>query len=316
MAGGIGEGSAGRAPPRRFPRVVVTGATSQIGRFLLPLLAENAIAVTAVSRRGGDPGLRAARWVTADLRQGVAWAAMAPCDAVIHLAQLPLLSAHLEPMARLGVHRVIAFSSTSRDTKAGSSDPEERALAAALANAEAELAQACERLEMAWTLFRPSMIYGAGLDQNVRFIARSLQRSPWFPLAGGGSGRRQPVHAQDLAQACLDALAAERTYGRVYVLSGGEILSYRDMVERIGAALGRRPRFISLPTGLLRRLLGMARRLPRARHLSPEMADRMKEDLVFDWSAAERDFGYRPRGFGGNAAELGIAALRGRHERS
>ena len=232
---------------------------------------------------------------------------MTPCDAVIHLARLPLLIPHLGAMAELGVCRVMAFSSTSRDTKAQSSDRAERALAAALGGAEDDLTQACDRLAMAWTLFRPTMVYGAGLDQNVTFIARALRRSRWFPLAGGGRGCRQPVHAQDLAQACVAALACARTYGKTYVLSGGEVLSYRAMVERIGAALRRSPRFVSLPTGVLRLLLGIARRLPWGHHLSPEMADRMNQDLVFDWSPARRDFGYRPRPFPGNAGELGVA---------
>ncbi len=288
----------------QFSRVLVTGASSQIGRFLLPLFARSGIQVTAVSRSGRGPLVKGPRWIAADLSGWVDWSALAPVDAVIHLARLPLLNAHLAAMAELGVRRVLAFSSTSRDTKAESPNPQERVIAAALAGAEEQVAQTCDRLAIAWTLFRPTMIYGAGLDQNVSFIARWLRRSPWFPLAGGGTGRRQPVHAQDLAQACLDALPAQATYGRIYALSGGEILPYRTMVERIGAAIGRQPRFVTLPTGLLRLLLGIACLWPQARHLTPEMADRMNGDLVFDWSAAKRDFGYCPRGFRLEPADL------------
>jgi len=39
------------------------------------------------------------------------------------------------------------------------------------------------------------------------------------------------------------------------------------------------------------------RLLPRYRHWSVAMAERMNSDLVFDHSDAERDFGFSPRPF-------------------
>lgn len=277
--------------------VLVTGATSQIGVFLLPRLCEAGYRVTAVSRRPPPSDRSGVVWRRGDLSGSGEWAPEQECAALVHLAGLSLLPRHIDRLADRGVRRILAFSSTSRLTKERSRDERERAVALGLAEAEEELQSRCASRGIDWTLLRPTMIYGAGIDRNISFIARSLRRRPWFPLVGGGRGRRQPVHADDLAAACVAAIFNPRTYGRIYALPGGEVLTYRAMVERIGAAVGVRPRFLPLPLLGLRAVLAIARWLPGARHLGPEMAYRMTQDLVFDASAAFSDFGYRPRRF-------------------
>jgi hypothetical protein len=69
------------------------------------------------------------------------------------------------------------------------------------------------------------------------------------------------------------------------------------MVSRVARGLGRRPRLLRVPPTLLRAALAAAGRLPRLGHLTPGLADRMGEDLVFDGEPARRDFGYDPRPF-------------------
>ena len=108
---------------------------------------------------------------------------------------------------------------------------------------------------------------------------------------------RQPVHAEDLAEAVCAVLKSDATCGRSYNLSGGETLSYRQMVERIFVAEGRTARVLPLPLGPLRLLLRLLSLLPRFRYVKPEMADRMSQDLIYDHGDAARDFGYAPRGF-------------------
>jgi nucleoside-diphosphate-sugar epimerase len=166
-----------------------------------------------------------------------------------------------------------------------------------LADAEAAVAQFGDREGIRWTIFRPTLIYGGGRDRNVTDIARIIRWFGLFPIAGEGRGRRQPVHASDLARSCLLALDRPTTFGRIYELPGGETLRYREMVLRVAQGLGRRPRLLRVPRGLLRATLGLARRLPGFGHLTPAMAARMDEDMVFDSAPARRDFGYDPRPF-------------------
>jgi nucleoside-diphosphate-sugar epimerase len=203
----------------------------------------------------------------------------------------------LSDLVPRGLRRVVAFGSTSRFTKERSSDPRERALAARLAAAEAAVEDACAAASVPWTILRPTLIYGGGFDRNVSTIAAFVRRFGFFPVIDGGRGRRQPVHADDLAAASLALLDRAPAISRAYDLSGASTLSYREMVKTICHGLGCRPRIWDVPRPLVKAVLPLARVVPAFRHLSPAMADRMGEDLCFDHGAAARDFGYAPRPF-------------------
>jgi nucleoside-diphosphate-sugar epimerase len=274
---------------------IVIGATGLVGHFLIPRLAAAGWSVHAVSRRPAA-GADGVRWHRHDIRDGLD-GLDARAGVLFHAAPLWLLPPLVPALAARGVTRLIAFGSTSRFTKADSAAESSRAMAEALARAEDELARACEAHDIRWTVFRPTLIYGAGLDRNVSAIARFARRWRVFPVAGEGRGLRQPVHADDLALACLQAVDAPRTFGCAYDLTGGSTLTYREMVELVFAALGRRPRIVHLPVALLRPALALARRMPGFRFLPADAADRMDMDQAFDSSEARRDFGYAARAF-------------------
>ena len=278
-------------------RVFVTGATSTVGSLLPTMLRESGVSVVALGR---TPAVGAAddTWQYLDLADHTKDLPDIEAGALIHTAALWLLPGWLEKFHACGVRRVIVFSSTSRFTKQGSASPYELDVVSKLIAAEDQVISECERLHMAWTLFRPTLIYGgAGGDRNVADIARVVRKLGFFPLCGSGSGRRQPVNARDLAQACVQSLARPASYNKAYNLSGGETLAYVDMVRRIFETLGRRPVFIPIPFTAFRIAVRLARLHPRFAHLTPDMALRMEADLIFDHSDAVRDFGYCPGKF-------------------
>jgi len=146
-------------------------------------------------------------------------------------------------------------------------------------------------------ILRPTLTYGLGQDKNISEIIRLIRRLGFFPLLGQAKGLRQPVHAEDVAAACLLALERNSIINHAYNLSGGEILTYREMVKRIFIALGRHPGLISIPSGLFRPASTLVRLFPRYRHWNIAMAERMNTDLVFDHSEAARDLSFKPRNF-------------------
>ena len=218
-------------------------------------------------------------------------------DILVHAAPLWLLPDNLESIVQSGIHRTIAFSSTSIETKKKSQNRLEQSIVLALSNAEKRLRQRTEELDVKLTLLRPTMIYGFGKDKNVMAIAHFIQRFGFFPIAGSGRGLRQPVHALDLAEASIQCLDEEATFGKTYNLGGGEQLSYKHMVERIFSGMGRTPRILQIPLSIYKTLVRMAIKLKVTNGVSVETAQRMNEDLCFDNSPAERTFGYHPSKF-------------------
>jgi len=278
----------------------VLGATSIVGKCLLPLLTERGWEVTAFSRQA-----------ITQLNVGVRWQRLNPshssssylavkdeniplwvCAAPIWI--LPnyfwLLEAHR-------AKRVVVISSTSRFTKQGSTDPEEQAIAHRLIEAEACVRSWAESRGVEWVILRPTLIYGFGKDKNLAEIARFIRRFNFFPLFGKATGLRQPIHAQDVADACYSALLKPNAANREYNLSGGETLTYREMVTRVFVALSCRPRMVAAPLWLFRIIIRVLRCTRRYRNWSVAMAERMNEDLVFDHTDAARDLNFAPRPF-------------------
>lgn len=276
---------------RSFP-VLVLGATSLVGRFAVPKLAASGRPVAAVSRRPGPPAA-SVDWVVADLAGDPA--PLPSAREVLSLSPIWLLPPVLEALHGRGMTRLVAFSSTSRFTKARSPDAEERAVAERLAAAEAAVEAFCAARGVAWTILRPTLIYAEGLDRNVSRLAGLARRFGVLPLAGRGAGLRQPVHADDLAAAAVAALDRQAAFGRAYDLPGGETLTYRAMAERVFEGLGRTPRVVGLPPALWRAAFAVAAPLlPGAR---AAMGERMEQDLAFDGADAARDLGWSPRAF-------------------
>jgi len=196
-----------------------------------------------------------------------------------------------------GARRVVALSSTSRFTKAESPIESERLVAAQLAEGERAFKQWASACGVDFLILRPTIIYGRGRDLNLSLIARFIARFGFFPVAGAATGRRQPLHAQDLAIACIQALETTHLSGKTYEVSGGETISYYEMVGRIFDALGKRRLIVQLPMSIFSAAISCARLLPAFNHLTPAMARRMNEDLVFDHTPAVLDFGFTPRPF-------------------
>ncbi|MCL4681881.1 MAG: NAD-dependent epimerase/dehydratase family protein [Rhodocyclaceae bacterium] len=276
--------------------ICVTGATSQLATFLLPRLIESGIAVHAFSRNPPVTSTAGVDWYTVDIGSG-AGLPVIRAEGLLHLATIWLLPPRIGDFAALGVGRIVAFSSTSRFTKIHSRYAGERRLAEKLAQAETRFAKECDRYGIGWTVLRPTLIYGGGNDLNVTRIASFVRRFGFFPVAGPANGLRQPVHAADLAAACLAALDSPAALQHGYNLSGGEALTYRNMVAVIFRAQGRTPRIIQLPLFVWRLAAYLSRMSGSGAAINMGMVHRMNEDLVFDNAEARRDLGYAPRAF-------------------
>lgn len=274
--------------------VGLLGATSFVGEQLIALLRRDDVQVEAFSRKPQAPATKGLRWrkfadvPDTDTPRIDTWLCTAP---------IWLLQEHYPLLEASGARRIVALSSTSRFSKTTSSDKAEKALAARLLQGEDQLQNWAAASGIDWLILRPTLIYGLGKDKNITEIARFIRRFGFFPLLGRADGLRQPVHVEDVAQACIAGLSSPAGGNRAYNIAGGETLPYREMVGRVFAALHRTPRLLSIPLPLFCLAVAGMRLLPRYRHWSMAMAERMNSDLVFNHAEAARDLAFSPRPF-------------------
>ncbi len=292
--------------------LLILGGRSLPAPFLMARLALTGKTAQVASRRDValPPGFEA---IKLDLEAPGGWRAPEGTT-IISLLPLWVLTERLSLFDK--VKAVIAVSSTSRYGKAGSQDPHEQKVARKLAEGEEKLEKWAQEKGIIFTILRPTLIYDGASDQNVARIARTIRRFGTFPVAAPGKGLRQPIHADDVAGAIMGALDNPRAAGRAFNIAGGEILTYREMVQRIkqavmpapcrgtGRALAGIP-FCFLPCPLLLpvRLLETAFRFLRwtgllhERHFGFAVFARMNEDLVFDVKEGLEILAYEARKF-------------------
>jgi nucleoside-diphosphate-sugar epimerase len=277
-----------------MPVALVLGASGAIGRFLLPRLLEcgcEVIALSRLPRTSADPRVR---WIVGDLHAYMPQ--LPPLDALYSLGPLDAFARWFAQAHILGTPRIVAFGSMSVETKLDSDDADDRSLATRLQHAEHELIAAADARGCTWTVFRPTLIYGAGVDRSLTPIAQFAQRWRVFPRVGAARGLRQPVHADDLAAACVAASGSARTGARIYALGGGERIAFSAMLERVRASLPVRSVPLPIPLSAVRALLHLAG-LAGLRPAHATAIERLRRDLVADNTAAAADFSWAPRGF-------------------
>jgi len=113
---------------------------------------------------------------------------------------------------------------------------------------------------LSYAILRPAIFFGHG-DVLINNIAWALRRLPVFGLFGDGAYRLQPIYIEDLARLAVEVGAIEENVTLNAI--GPETFRYRELVELLAAALGKRRLILPLPPGLayaltapLGRLLG------------------------------------------------------------
>jgi NADH dehydrogenase len=232
------------------PRVAVTGAFGFTGRALTEGLLAAGHEVVTLSRRSGAGDPLAERIVvrpfdTADADGLVA--SLAGVETLFNTYWLRFprgtstfegavaRSATLLAAARAaGVKRVIHVSVVN--ASANSDTPYVRAKAA--------LEAVVRSSGLEWVIIRPTLTYGPK-DILINNLAWALRRLPVYGIPGLGRYTVQPVHVDDVARICVEAGAGPS--GLILDAAGPETMSYRELVDRVRAAIGSRSLVVPLP---------------------------------------------------------------------
>jgi len=109
---------------------------------------------------------------------------------------------------------------------------------------KALLERALKESGMSCAILRPAVLFGHE-DILINNIAYMLRRLPVFGVFGDGGYRLRPIHVEDFAK-----LAVEQGQARENVTIdavGPETFTYRELVEAIGSAIGKRRPVVPVP---------------------------------------------------------------------
>ena len=259
--------------------VVITGASGFIGQALCDALEAQGHRVRRVTRKSPDLAQSPA-FTIGNIGPDTNWrAAVAGCDAVVHLAaHVHVLRGQVgdaadafhrvnvegsENLARLaaraGVRRFVFLSSVKVNGEASA----ERALVETdpvmpmdeygLSKAEAEkrLRIISTETGMEVVVVRPPLVYGPGVKANFLSLLRAVDLGVPLPLSSI-SNLRSLVYVGNLVHALGACLVHPAAVNRTFFVSDDHDVSTPQLIREIAAALGKKPRLFLFPPALLR----------------------------------------------------------------
>ncbi len=286
--------------------ILVTGGTGFIGRNLVKLLIENGFEVRTLlkpSKKNPDlpKGIPVEAVVCSLNDERGLRAALKGIDVVFHLAGSERLSSRsdlmkvdvngtktlLQAAMKSKISQLIYLSHLGADQNSAFPVLKAKALA------EKEVVNS----GVPYTIFRTSHIFGKG-DQFVEAFAKLLRLSPGFFLVPGkGDSALQPLNVNDLV-ACLNlSIKNPELSNKIIELGGGEVFTFREVIEIIMNQLNIRRYVINISPAYLRMFVIYIEQIIPKFPISLYWLDSLAEDRTTALDILPRQFGILPARF-------------------
>ena len=247
-------------------KTAIFGGTGFVGSYLVEHLVDAGITPRLLVRPGHEHRVERpadCETVSGDLSSdGAIAGTLEGCDAVIYnvgiLREQPANNVTFEELHHKAARRVIDIAQRQGIGRfllmsANGVSADGTAYQRTKAQAEEHL----QASGLDWTIMRPSVIFGDprgrmefATQLHDEIIASPLPAPLFYPgLSPFDAGRFElsPVHVEDVAQAFVAVLQSASGNGRILHLGGPESLSWRTILERIAAAVGRKKLMLPVP---------------------------------------------------------------------
>ena len=297
-------------------RVLVTGATGFVGRYLCPLLTERGHQVTAAVREVPVVAISGANRTVAvgGIGPDTDWSeALDGIEGIIHLAARTHVmkdrATDPEGLYRdvnvggttglaaaainYGILRFVYLSSvkalaerSGKQTLNESMSPApEDAYGRTKLEAEKALLAIARGTDMKAVILRPPLIYGPGVKANLLKLLKACDKRLPLPLKLI-KNKRSLIYLGNLADALICVLEADGLSVETFLVSDGEAVSTPELVRRISDALGRSPRLAPVPVWVLQ--------LAGALTGKTDIIERLTGSLEIDDSNIREQLGWTP----------------------
>ena len=308
-------------------KVLVTGATGAIGPRVVYSLHQAGCQIRAFSFDAPTAGMFPpdVEVVIGDVTDEAAVeSAMQGVDAVVHMAALlhivnpsPELRERyehvnvggtakvVEAAIKAGVGRVVLFSTIAVYGQADGQVLDEQSPTKPV-TFYAQTKLAAEKIilnasgadgQPLGAVLRLGAVYGSRIKGNYERLTHALARNRFIPV-GNGLNRRTLVYDKDVGRAAVSAVYHPAAAGRIFNVTDGAFHNLNEIIESICSALGRKPPWLSLPSGITRSVAGA---IEGGYHIfglrspvTPEMVDKYTEDIAVSGGLIQKELGFVP----------------------
>jgi uncharacterized protein YbjT (DUF2867 family) len=227
-------------------RIAVFGATGVVGRTLVPLLtAEHELVAVSRSAHEAEPGIR---WVEGDASSAEDVARSVEGAEVVYYLVHSLGSRDFERQDRLAAENVATASEHAGVVQivylGGLGDDD--ATASPHLRSRRETGERLAAGSVPVTTLRAAMIVGKG-SAAFETIVALVDRLPAMVMPGWVSTPTEPVALDDVSRYLAGVCGNAAALGQSFDVGGPEVMTYRQMIERIAKLRGRRPRLVEVP---------------------------------------------------------------------
>ena len=307
-------------------KVLVTGATGFLGKYVVKELVEHGYQVRAfgrISKVGRSLENSSVSFFQGDLTKAEdVLEAFKEMDMVVHAGALSTVWGPwedfyqanvlgtkyvLEACRQTGIQRLVYVSSPSiyaapKDQLAikESDAPEENNL-----NNYIRSKLASEKLfkdypDVPSIILRPRGLFGIG-DTSILPRVINLSQKLGIPLIGDGCQLMDMTCVENVALAIRLAIEAPEAKGEFYNITNGEPRAFRDLLEESLTGLGYPIKYRKIPASLLSRIASSLEFIYKTLNLKGEPALTrytyylLRYSQTLDISKAERELGYHPK---------------------
>jgi uncharacterized protein YbjT (DUF2867 family) len=228
-------------------RAAVLGATGFVGSALVPALEERAD-VVAISRRGDAASGERVRAVAADVSDATSIREALERVNVVYYLVHSLGSpdyAERDRRAAETVAREAERAGVEQIVYLGGLGDDRRELSPHL-RSRAETAAALASTSVPLTTLRAAVVVGRG-SAGFETIVALVDRLPAMVAPRWISSPTQPIALADVVRYLTGVAGHPDAIGESFDVGGPEVLTYRQMIERIGRLRRRRPFIVEVP---------------------------------------------------------------------